>query len=102
MSFPACEETTTPSPPPVARIEALTVAEKKPETKEGHVTTNLTLLLEEHKAQSRIVQKIQDELNELKEVPDRYLQNRKKFLYKSYMRNLDECETLQFDIKVSS
>jgi hypothetical protein len=100
MSFPACEETTTPSSPPAAIVEALTLTEKRPDTKEGCATTNLKLLLEEHKAQSRIVQKIQDELNELKEVPDRYLQNRKKFLYKAYMRNLDECETLQFDIKV--
>ena len=100
MSVPASDGTVTPGPSASVPSVPSVPKEKKPETKETKISQNLQSLLVDHKAQSRIVQRLQDELNELKEIPERYLQNRKRFLYYAYTRNLDQCKKLDFDVKV--
>jgi hypothetical protein len=69
--------------------------------KEVRVSSILQGLLDEHKAQSVVVESLKSELNDLEENPQLFFQNRKRFLYHAYTQTLDECKTqLSFDVKV--
>jgi hypothetical protein len=97
MSIASTSANTTPSLPVSEPVQS----EGKAEMKDNRVSANLQGLLEEHKSQSRVVQRLQEELNQLNKVPQQYFQARKKFLYYAYTRNLDECEhKLSFEVKV--
>ena len=69
--------------------------------KEVRVSSILQGLLDEHKAQSIVVESLKSELNDLEQNPHLFFQNRKRFLYHSYTQTLEECKTqLSFDVKV--
>src|SRR5271156_63173 len=69
--------------------------------KEARVSSILQGLLDEHKAQSVVVESLKSELNDLEQNPQLFFQNRKRFLYHAYTQTLDECKTeLSFDVKV--
>jgi len=58
-------------------------------------------LLEEYKAQTRVVNSLKEDLKCLEDDPATYFQNRKRFLYHGYTQTLDECKVpMRFDVKV--
>src|SRR5271169_2395361 len=69
--------------------------------KEVRVSSIIQGLLDEHKAQSMVVESLKSELNDLEQNPQLFFQNRKRFLYHAYTQTLDECKTkLSLDVKV--
>jgi hypothetical protein len=82
-------------------IEPVVRAEPKTYTKELRVSSILQGLLDEHKAQSLVIEALREELEYLEQNPSQYFQGRKEFLYHAYTQTLKECpEQLQFDVKV--
>jgi len=71
--------------------------------KELRVSSTLQGLLDDHKAQSLIVDSLKEELNHLETNPLLYFQNRKRFLYHAYTQTLKESQSqLKFDVMVCS
>jgi hypothetical protein len=71
--------------------------------KELRVSSILQSLLDEHKAQSKVVQTLKEELEFLEQNPSQYFQGRKMFLYHAYTQTLKEYEgTIKFDVQVYS
>jgi len=60
-------------------------------------------LLEEYKAQTRVVDSVKEDLKCLEEDAASFFQNRKRFLYHGYTQTLDDCRTrMRFDVKVNA
>jgi hypothetical protein len=71
--------------------------------KELRVSSILQSLLDEHKAQSKVVQTLKEELDFLEQNPSQYFQGRKMFLYHAYTQTLKEYEgKVEFDVQVYS
>ena len=69
--------------------------------KELRVSSILQSLLDEHKAQSKVVQTLREELDFLEQNPSQYFQGRKMFLYHAYTQTLKEYEgKIEFDVQV--
>jgi len=68
---------------------------------EPRVSSILQELLDQHKAQSLVVQGLKDELEHLEQNPMQYFDTRKKFLYHAYTQTLKDCSTqANFDVRV--
>jgi hypothetical protein len=71
--------------------------------KELRVSSILQSLLDEHKAQSKVVQTLKEELEFLEQNPSQYFQGRKMFLYHAYTQTLKDYEgKVEFDVQVYS
>jgi len=96
------KDSSTPQQSPTGTQE-LAIPDTNMLIKDVRVSSILQGLLDEHKAQSIVVESLKSELNDLEQNPQLFFQNRKRFLYHAYTQTLDECKTqLSFDVKVLS
>jgi len=73
------------------------------EEREIRVSAALQGLLDEHKAQSTLVETLREDLNRLNENPTQYFEDRKRFLFHAYTQTLKGCVNApEFDVKVES
>lgn len=81
--------------------DASMVEEEQKYEEELRISTILKELLDQHKAQSLIVQGLHEELNHLEHNPLQFFQTRKKFLYHAYTQTMKDCSAqTNFDVKV--
>ena len=90
------EDTTIPPNEGTSKAEVTTNEER-----EVRVSSALQGLLDEHKAQSTVVQTLREDLSRLNENPTQFFENRKRFLFHAYTQTLKGCvNPPEFDVKV--
>jgi hypothetical protein len=84
------------------KISSSSDLEEQKYMEELRISTILQDLLDQHKAQSLVVQELKLELNHLEQNPEQYFESRKKFLYHAYTQTLKDWSAhTSFDVKVS-
>ena len=85
-----------------SKLQSSSTLEEQKYQEELRISAILRDLLDQHKAQSLVVQGLKVELDHLDKNPKQYFESRKKFLYHAYTQTLkDWSARTTFDVKVT-